>query len=72
MREVRFSLVIPADELLRYYRGTAKEVLVTTDGGLRVQFPAQHLQRFITPDGVRGRFAIQFDANNKFAGIRRI
>jgi len=72
MREVRFSLVIPADEMLRYYRGTAKNVLVTTDGGLRLQFPAEHLQRFITPDGIHGRFAIRFDANNKFAGIRKI
>ncbi len=72
MREVRFSIVIPADEWLRYYRGVAKDVLVTAEGGLRVQFPAQHLQRFITPDGVRGRFAIQFDERNKFAGIRRL
>ncbi len=72
MREARFSLVIPADEMLRYYRGTAKNVLVTTDQGVRVQFPAEHLQRFITPDGIRGRFAIRFDASNKFAGIRRI
>lgn len=72
MREIRFSLVITPDEMLRYYRGTAKNVLVTSDQGLRVQFPAEHLQRFITPDGVRGRFAIEFDANNKIVGVRRI
>ncbi len=72
MREVTFRLVISSDELLRYYRGTAKNVLVTTDQGLRVQFPAEHLQRFITADGVSGRFAIRFDASNKFAGIRRL
>jgi glucose-6-phosphate isomerase len=72
MREVRFSLIISAEEMLRYYRGAAKDVIVTTDTGLRVQFPAQHLQRFVTPDGVRGRFAIRFDGNNKFAGIRRL
>jgi hypothetical protein len=72
MREIRFSLVITADEMLRYYRGTAKNVLVTSDQGLRVQFPAEHLQRFITTDGVSGHFAIQFDANNKLIGIRRL
>jgi glucose-6-phosphate isomerase len=72
MREIRFGLVITADELLRYYRGTAKTVMVTTDEGLRVQFPAEHLQRFVTADGIRGRFAVSFDENNKIAGIRRI
>jgi glucose-6-phosphate isomerase len=72
MRELRFSLVISADEMLRYYRGTAKDVIVTTDGGLRVQFPAQHLQRFVTPDGVRGRFAIQFSDDNRILGVRRL
>jgi glucose-6-phosphate isomerase len=72
MREVRFSLVISAEEMLRYYRGSARNVLVTTDAGLRVQFPAEHLQRFVTADGIRGRFAVSFAENNKIAGIRRI
>jgi glucose-6-phosphate isomerase len=71
MREVRFSLVISAEEMLRYYRGSAKDVIVTTDAGLRVQFPAQHLQRFVTPEGVRGRFALRFDGS-RIVDLRRL
>ncbi len=72
MREVLFTLHVSTDEMLRYYRGTAKNVMVTTDLGLRVQFPAKVLQPFVTKDGVHGRFAIRFDGNNKFAGIRKV
>ena len=72
MREVSFTLSIPADQMLRYYSGAAKSVMVVADQGLKVQFPADLLQRYVTPDGVRGRFAIQFDDNNKIAGIRRL
>ncbi len=72
MREVRFSLVISAEEMLRYYQGAAQNVLVTTDRGLKLQFPAEHLRRFVTEQGVRGRFAIRFDANNRFVDLRRI
>lgn len=72
MREIHFTLHINADEMLRYYRGAAQSVLARTDQGLRVQFPAEALRPFVTKDGVHGRFALRFDANNKLAGIRKL
>ncbi len=72
MREIRFSLVISSDELLRYYRGAARVVLVTTDQGLRVQLPAEIFRRFVTKDGVAGRFAVRFDERNKLVDVRRV
>ncbi len=72
MRELRFSLRIHADDYLAYYRGSARSVIVTADNGLRVQFPASVLQRFVTPEGISGRFAIRFDDQNRFVDIRRL
>jgi hypothetical protein len=72
MRELRFTLHLGADELLRWYRGAARDVFAVSDEGLRFQFPANVLQRFVTEEGVHGRFAISFDEQHRFAGIRRI
>ena len=72
MRELRFSLRIHADDYLAYYRGSARNVIVTAENGLRIQFPAAVLQRFVTRDGIAGRFAIRFDAKNRFVDIRRL
>ncbi|MFH1464124.1 MAG: DUF2835 domain-containing protein [Pseudomonadota bacterium] len=72
MREVRFSLSISAGELLRYYRGDARAVVAVTDEGVRVQFPAAALRPFVTVEGVHGRFALAFDAQNRMTGLRRL
>ncbi len=44
---------------------------MATDGR-SVQFPAQAIQRFVTEDGVHGRFRLEFDARNKFVGLERV
>ena len=72
MREITFSIRISPEEYLRYYRGSARSVVVTTDAGLRVEFPASVLQRFVTHEGVRGSFSMRFDEHNRFREIRRI
>jgi hypothetical protein len=37
-----------------------------------VQFPAAPLQKFITPEGIRGRFVLTSDQNNKIVGLERV
>ena len=72
MQKMTFSLNISADLYERYYRGQAKAVIVTTDDGLTLKFPANNLQKFITHDGIYGRFEITFDRDNKIVEFRRI
>lgn len=72
MNEVRFHLNISSQRYLSYYQGLARKVVVETQGGRRVQFPAEHLRPFVTHDGIQGEFALQFDENNKFIGLKRI
>lgn len=66
------SLVIGRDEYLRYYKGSAKNVLATDTAGRKVSFPANILQPFVTHTGIAGTFAIRFSEAGKFAGIERL
>ena len=72
MNEIRFSLNLSAERYLAFYQGAAQQVSVRAHDGRRLQFPASVLRPFVGHDGVHGEFAIQFDAANKFQGIRRV
>ena len=66
------DLHIDADEFLRHYQGSAKQVVCTARDGRRVRFPTGILQRFISRSGIHGAFRIEFDDNNKLVAIQRI
>ena len=68
----RFGLNLNAEECMRYYRGEAASVVVRSDTGLRIAFPASYLRRFITASGVNGRFEIVFDANHKLVKLEKV
>lgn len=71
MHTVHFSLSLPRDEIIRWYRGEAHVVVVHTEEGLRIQLPARNLRPFVTPDGVSGRFALRFGSDGKLLSLRR-
>ncbi len=72
MSEVVISLNIAADEYLKLYKGSARSVFTQTVEGRSIRFPANILQPFVTREGVRGRFIIEFDEQNKFRYIKRL
>jgi hypothetical protein len=72
MRTIRFTLAISSEDYLRFYQGNARSVAACADDGRRIKFPAEHLRPFVMHDGVRGRFELMFDANNKFIALRKI
>ena len=72
MPEIRFRLDISPQRYLSYYQGTVRNVLAVSVDGRRIQFPADRLRPFVTHDGVRGEFVLEFDDNNKYVGMRRI
>ncbi len=69
---IRFRLAISAEEYLAYYRGAAQDVVARSDDNRVVRFPASAIRKFVTRDGVFGRFEITFDENNKLIGIELI
>ena len=68
----QFSLSISPEEMQRYYRGEASSVIVLSDKGLRLQFPARFLRSFVGPSGVSGRFEIEYDDQGKLLNLRQI
>lgn len=67
-----FKLKVNREEAMRYYRGEASTVIVRTDDGKALQFPASHVRRFITQHGIHGHFRIAFDQNNKLLSLTRL
>ncbi|MGD8111813.1 DUF2835 domain-containing protein [Vibrio sp. TRT 21S02] len=61
-----FSLNISYQTFLSHYSGAASSVLVITDNGLRLQLPATRFRPFLTQIGVKGRFRLTTDQENKF------
>lgn len=72
MNQIRFYLNLSVERYLSYYQGAARVVSVRSVDGQRVEFPAEHLRRFVTHDGVQGEFVLRFDSNNKFIGLERL
>lgn len=71
MSAIYLSLFISAEEYLKMYQGSAKTVFTKSVTGETVRFPANILQPFVTREGVKGNFVIEFDNNNKFKSINR-
>tara|TARA_Y100001933_G_scaffold213400_1_gene218984 strand:- start:3048 stop:3266 length:219 start_codon:yes stop_codon:yes gene_type:complete len=71
MRRYEVELNIPADEMLRYYRGGASSVVARDRYGRRLQFPAVALRPFVTAAGVRGRFVLHVDDANRLERLER-
>ncbi len=72
MQKMRFSVNISAERYLSYYQGAAKFVWVVTEDGRSLKFPASELQKFVTHDGIKGRFQIVFNDQRKLVSLERI
>lgn len=72
MRQVVVDIYISPEDYLTFYSGQIRTVSAVTIEGLTIHFPANILQRVVTRDGVRGRFLIVFDGNNKFHSIEQL
>lgn len=71
MRYFNFSINISSLDFLPYYEGRVRDIVVTSDQGLRVQFPAMHLRPFLTRSGISGRFCLQTN-QGKFVSLTKI
>ncbi|TNF34328.1 MAG: DUF2835 family protein [Gammaproteobacteria bacterium] len=71
MQRMIFQLHITAEQYQRYYQGSAKAVIVQTEDGRKLQFPANRLQKFVGHEGIHGRFQITFDNNHKIIDLSR-
>lgn len=66
------DLNISAEQYLRHYQGSVRQVICTSRDGRKVQFPSGTLQKFVTRDGISGSFRFEIDDNNKLVSVTRI
>lgn len=66
-----FSLNVSTAEFLPYYRGEILSIVVTTNLGTRVNFPAMHLRKHLSNRGIYGHFCLETE-NNKFLSLIKI
>ena len=66
-----FTIKITTEEFLPYYQGKVHNVQVTTVDGVKVQFPAMHIRKYLTSLGVQGHFCLETQ-NNKFLSLNKI
>ena len=58
-------MVLSAAETETIYRGQARYILVESNQGLKLQLPAVNFRTDVTSEGIRGRFRVKVDSNNK-------
>ncbi|MEJ2765566.1 DUF2835 domain-containing protein [Photobacterium sp. MCCC 1A19761] len=72
MRHYTFSMDISYQSYLGHYSGAASTVLVVTDNGLKLQLPASRFRPFLSQLGVKGRFRVTVNAQNRIEAIEQI
>ncbi|MDO6543953.1 DUF2835 domain-containing protein [Photobacterium sanguinicancri] len=72
MKSYTFSVNISYQSYLHHYSGVASSVVVITDNGLRLQLPASRFRPFLSQLGVKGRFRVNVNQQNKIDGIEQI
>ncbi len=72
MMQYEFELHLSAARFLDYYRGSVRHIVVRCTTGQNVQFPASLVQKFVSSEGVHGKFVLTCDEKNKCLGLERL
>jgi hypothetical protein len=66
-----FALCISAKEYIKYYRRQVNWVLVKSNSGLTIRFPASLLSAFVTHHGVHGQFILTYYRSGKVCSLNK-
>ncbi|MGR6861491.1 DUF2835 domain-containing protein [uncultured Aliivibrio sp.] len=67
-----FRVNVSYQAFLSHYSGAASTVMVMTEQGLKLQLPASRFRAFLTQLGVKGRFRLTVDQNNRFINLEQV
>lgn len=67
-----FSISVPYTQCEALYSLSVPSVVMVAESGVRVQVPTGRLRQFITSDGVRGRFRMIVNQQNKIKSFERM
>ena len=65
------DIAITPEEFERLYGGDVTDVLCRSRDGRKIRFPGNILRRFVTREGIRGSFRIDFDREMRFVKIEK-
>lgn len=72
MPKFEFNMALSAAKTESIYEGRARYILVETEQGLKIQLPAVNFRCHVTKDGIKGRFGVEIDADNKILALRKL
>ena len=67
-----FSIYLTYEQCLAYYKGHITAIQVIDDTGKKIRFPAAKILPYMSNLGIRGRFRLSLDDNNKFIALERV
>ena len=72
MPKFEFDMALSARKTRAIYEGQARYILVETERGLKLQLPAANFYKYVTADGIQGRFSVKVDTDNKLIEMRKV
>jgi len=72
MPKFEFNMALSADETRTIYEGRARYIMVESAQGLKLQLPAANFRRHVTAEGIKGRFCVETNGNNKILALRKL
>lgn len=70
--KIVFSIGLSYQAFIPYYQGTIDKVEVIDEQGRRVWISGRYLRKFLTKQGVYGRFCLTLDAKGQFISLERL
>jgi hypothetical protein len=67
-----FSINVPYNQCEALYSPSIPNVVMQSESGLNVQVPTGRLRQFVTSSGVKGRFRMVVDKQNKIRSFERL
>lgn len=67
-----FRLNISYLECEALYQPGVNTCLIVSEQGAKVQIPTKNLRPFVTNQGIKGRFRLLTDANNKLKSFEKV
>ena len=72
MPSYEFELDLSAARTEKIYRGAARYIVVESEQGPKLQLPAGNFRAFVGSDGIRGRFRVRIDDDNRILSLNRL
>ncbi|MFT4807054.1 MAG: hypothetical protein ACI9LX_000370 [Paraglaciecola sp.] len=72
MQTFYFTLSLKYDLCERLYIPGINSVIIKDDNGISIQLPVRNLRLHVSPIGIKGRFRLMIDENNKIMSFEKI